>query len=60
MITFKEYLEEVLKQVDGKWAIVSKKTGKPLTYYKGEGKPSEEWFNKQEKRIGYFKHLNKG
>jgi hypothetical protein len=52
-------IEEVLKQVDGKWAVVSKTTGKPLVYYKGEGKPSDDWFAKQERRINYFKHLNK-
>ena len=37
-----ESIDEVLKQVDGKWALVSKKTGRPLAYYKGEGKPSDE------------------
>ena len=51
-----EEIEETLKMVDGKWAIVSKKTGRPLVYYKGEGKPSEEWFKDQERRIQYFKH----
>jgi hypothetical protein len=51
-----EEIDEVLKQVDGKWAIVSKKTGRPLVYYKGEGKPSDEWFKSQERRIQYFKH----
>lgn len=50
-------LVEVLKQVDGKWALVSKKTGKPLAYYKGEGKPSDDWVAKQEKRIQYFKSM---
>jgi len=49
-------LVEVLKQVDGKWALVSKKTGRPLAYYDGEGKPSDEWVVKQERRIQYFKH----
>ncbi len=49
-------LVEVLKQVDGKWALVSKKTGRPLAYYDGEGKPSDEWVAKQERRIQYFKH----
>jgi hypothetical protein len=48
-------LSEVLKQVDGRWALVSKKTGKPLAYYKGEGKPSDEWVADQERRIQYFK-----
>ena len=51
-----EEIEETLKMVDGKWAIVSKKTGRPLVYYKGEGKPSDEWFRDQERRIQYFKH----
>ena len=49
-------ISEVLKQVDGKWALVSKKTGKPLAYYDGEGKPSDEWVAKQERRIQFFKH----
>lgn len=47
---------ETLQQVDGKWALVSKKTGRPLAYYKGEGKPSDEWVAKEERRIQYFKH----
>jgi hypothetical protein len=46
----------MLKQVNGRWALVSKKTQKPLAYYKGEGKPSDEWVNKQEARIQFFKH----
>ena len=46
----------MLRQVDGRWALVSKKTGRPLAYYKGEGKPSDEWVAKQEKRIQFFKH----
>lgn len=47
---------ETLQQVDGRWALVSKKTGRPLAYYKGEGKPSDEWVADQERRIQYFKH----
>jgi len=46
----------MLKKVDGKWAIVSKKSNKPLAYYKGDGKPDEEWVKEQEKRIQYFKN----
>lgn len=46
----------MLKQVNGKWALVSRKTQRPLAYYKGEGKPSDEWVAKQEKRIQFFKH----
>jgi len=45
----------MLKQVNGKWALVSRKTQRPLAYYKGEGKPSDEWVRKQEARIEYFK-----
>ena len=52
-----ESIDEVLKQVDGKWALVSKKTGKALAYYKGEGKPSDEWVASQERRIQYFKSM---
>jgi hypothetical protein len=50
------YLTEHLRKVGGKWAIVSKSTGKPLRYYKGEGKPSAEWVAQQERSIEYFKH----
>lgn len=50
-------MTEVLKKVDGKWALVSKKdNSKVLQYYDGEGKPSDEWINKVEKRVNYFKH----
>lgn len=46
----------MLRQVKGRWALVSKKTQRPLAYYKGEGKPSDEWVAKQERRIQFFKH----
>lgn len=46
----------MLKQVDGRWALVSKKTQRPLAYYRGDGKPSDEWVKKQEARIQFFKH----
>jgi hypothetical protein len=46
----------MLKKVDGKWALVSRKTQRPLAYYRGEGKPSDEWVQKQERRIQFFKH----
>jgi len=45
----------MLKQIDGRWALVSKKTQRPLAYYRGEGKPSDEWVQKQEARIQFFK-----
>jgi hypothetical protein len=46
----------MLKKVKGRWALVSKRTQRPLAYYNGEGKPSEEWVSKQERRIQFFKH----
>jgi hypothetical protein len=49
-------LNERLTKVNGKWALVSRKTGRPLAYYKGEGKPGPDWVSKQEKRIQFFKH----
>ena len=49
-------ISEKLKRVKGKWALVSRKTEQPLAYYKGNGKPSDEWVRKQELRIQYFKH----
>lgn len=62
-MTFKEYiqiLDETLKKLeDGRWALVSKKTGKPLAYYDGEGKPSDEWVSAQERRVQMFKHIFK-
>jgi hypothetical protein len=47
----------MLIQKDGKWAFVSRKTRRPLAYYRGEGKPSDEWVRKQEQRVQYFKHM---
>ena len=51
-------LIETLKQVDGRWALVSKKTGRPLRYYKGEGKPSDEWVANQERQIQHFNNMS--
>jgi uncharacterized protein with LGFP repeats len=47
----------MLIQKDGKWVFISRKTRRPLAYYRGEGKPSEEWVRKQEQRVQYFKHI---
>lgn len=55
--TYFKQFSESLQQVNGRWALVSKETGRPLAYYKGEGKPSDEWVAKQEKRVQYFKHM---
>ena len=59
MLGFKQFtrLDEMLKMVDGKWALVSKKDpSKVLQYYKGEGKPSDEWVSGVERRVQFFKH----
>jgi hypothetical protein len=48
-------VDEVLKSVNGKWALVSKKDpSKVLQYYKGSGKPSAAWVSKVERRIHAF------
>lgn len=52
-----ELLSETLKKVNGRWALVSKNTGRVLRYYKRKGKPSDSWVSKTEKQIQYFKHL---
>jgi len=59
MLNFKQFvrLDETLKMVDGKWALVSKKDpSKVLQYYTGEGKPSDEWVSGVERRVQFFKH----
>jgi hypothetical protein len=50
------YQENVVRKVGGKWALVSRSSGRPLAYWKGSGKPPEWWIKKQEARIQYFKH----
>lgn len=63
MLSFRGYvfkttqpLTETLKKVNGRWALVSRKTERPLAYYKGSGKPSADWVHNQERRVQYFKH----
>lgn len=46
-----EQLLEYLRKIHKRWAIVSKKEGRPLVYFKGEGKPSADWVERQERRI---------
>jgi hypothetical protein len=48
-------LLEYLRKIHKRWAIVSKREGRPLVYFKGDGKPSKDWVEKQERRINYFK-----
>lgn len=45
----------MLQKIGDKWALVSKKTLRPLAYYKGEGKPPDSWVAEQEARIAHFK-----
>ena len=55
-------LDEVLRKVKNpegemQWALVSKDDpSKVLQYYDGEGKPSDDWVKKVERRVQYFKH----
>jgi hypothetical protein len=56
METFRGFLRERLERVDGKWALVSKLSGRVLAYYDGDGKPSDDWVNDQERRVNYFKN----
>ena len=49
-------LLEYLRKIHKRWAIVSKKEGRPLVYFKGDGRPSKEWVEKQERRINHLKH----
>jgi len=49
-------LDEHLAKVGSKWALVSKKTGRPLRYFHGEGKPSAEWVSHAERSVQYWKH----
>ena len=53
-------ITETLKKVDGKWALVSKTTGRPLQYYHGHGRPSDEWVKKVERRIHAFEGIVEG
>lgn len=49
-------VNETLKKVKGRWALVSKSDPKKvLQYYKGSGKPSDEWVSKVERRVHSFK-----
>lgn len=51
-----DQLVEHLTQVNGKWALVSKRTGRPLRYFHGSGKPSAEWVASAERSVQYWKH----
>ena len=51
----KEFINETLKKVNGKWALVSKTDpSKVLQYYHGPGHPSEDWVKKVEARVHAF------
>ena len=56
MKTFKQYITEVVKKIDGRWALVSKKSGRVLKYW--DTKPSQAQIDKEERRIQYFKNKN--
>jgi 5'(3')-deoxyribonucleotidase len=51
-------LEETLKKVKGKWALVSRQNPKKvLQYYHGSQHPSKEWVNKVERRVHSFESI---
>jgi hypothetical protein len=53
------YQENMVRKVGGRWAFVSRHTGRPLAYWGGSGRPPQSWVNQQERRIQYFKrHSN--
>ena len=56
IVRFKEFVTEVVKKVDGRWALCSKKSGKVLKYW--DAKPSQDQIDKEERRIQYFKNKN--
>lgn len=45
----------MLDKVNGRWCIISETTRRPLAFYSGTEKPSDEWIAKQEARIAYFR-----
>lgn len=48
-------LDETLKKVKGRWALVSRKDpSKVLQYYRGSGHPSKDWVSGVERRIHSF------
>jgi 5'(3')-deoxyribonucleotidase len=48
-------VNEMLKKVKGKWALVSRHDPKKvLQYYHGSGHPSKEWVSKVERRVHSF------
>ena len=55
---YNDNLEETLKQVKGKWALVSRKNPKKvLQYYHGSGHPSKDWVSKVERRVHSFESI---
>jgi 5'(3')-deoxyribonucleotidase len=52
---YTEEINETLKKVNGKWALVSRQDpSKVLQYYHGAGHPSKEWVSKVERRVHSF------
>ena len=43
-----------VKQVNGKWALVSRHTGRPLKYF--ESKPSKETADSALRAVEFYKH----
>ena len=54
-VTIDKILDETLKKVNGRWALVSRKNPrKVLQYYRGSGHPSKAWVSKVERRVHSF------
>jgi len=51
MKTFKQFMQEHIVKSDGKYKLVSKKTGKNLGTY-----PTKAGAEKRERQVQYFKH----
>lgn len=50
-------VSEMVRKVDGKWALVSTKPPhRVLQYYHGSEKPSQEWIEKAESRVRAWAH----
>ena len=52
----RDFVNETLKRVNGRWALVSKSNPKKVLqyYHGGDQRPSEEWVNSVERRVHSF------
>ena len=52
----RDFVNETLKRVNGRWALVSKSNPKKVLqyYHGGDQRPSAEWVNSVERRVHSF------